>query len=93
MLGQHRQSVSLLLVELPLPPFTRLLLPRMLPPPLLLGILLPLTRLIPLRLPLLLLQSILLPMRMSVSLMMSTVRLTLPLLPYHWNPLVQSITA
>ena len=81
--------VSCLLLGLALSPFTRLLLPHML----LLGILLPHTRLIPLRLPLLTLRPILLPMRMSASLMMTTVCLTLPLLPCPWIQLAQSIAA
>ena len=82
--------VSLILLGFPLPPFTSLLLPRLLPPLPLLGII-PHTRLIPLRLPLLLLQPILLPMRMCNSLMISPVHLTLPLLPCPWIRLVLSI--
>ena len=80
--------VSRLLLGLPLPPFTHMLLP----PPLL-GILLPHIRLIPLRLPLFPLRPILLPMRMNASLMMFTVHLTLLLLPCPWIPLDQSIAA
>ena len=74
------------LLGFPLPPFTLLLYP--LP---LLGI--PHTLMIPMRLQLLLLRLILLPMRMSDSLTTSTIRLTLPLLPYPWIRLVLNIAA